>query len=52
MVFETMIKQGIIYPSAITLHLYGKDGEVEPIIYDDWGYIYYHVDEEVLERYT
>ena len=29
-----------------------EDGEEDPEIYDDWGNIYYHIDEQVLESYT
>ena len=52
MVLKMMLKQGCLYPSAITLHLYGKDGEEDPKIYDDWENIYCHIDMHVMESYT
>ena len=47
-----MLKQGCLYPSAITLHFYGIEGHEDLDIYDDWGNIYHFVDDNVLDRYT
>ena len=51
-VFKTMLKQGCLYPSTITLHFYAQEGHEDLDIYDDWGNIYHFVDDNVLDSYT
>ena len=50
-IFKIMLKQGCLYPLAITLHFYGIKRHEDLDIYDDWGNIYHFVDDNVLESY-
>ena len=51
-VFKTMLKEGCVYPSSLTLHFYSQAGQEDPDILDDWGNFYHIVDDKVLDSYT